>query len=129
MTLATQQDVEDRLGRELTDAEEAGIDARLADASAVVIGYTGQDFEPSPCPDAVVGVVAKMVARSLTASESVGFVTQQTAGPFNVSYNASAATGDVWLTAADKLALRPYRRGGGMTSVQMVGERYEIESE
>lgn len=126
MALATQADVEARLGRDLTDAEAAGIADRLDDASAVVVGYAGRSFEPAPYPSAVVGVVAKMVARSLTAADSVGFVTQQNAGPFSVSYNGAAATGDVWLTAADKLALRPHRRGGGLSSVQLVGERYEI---
>lgn len=132
MALATKPDVEARLGRELTEAEagtaDARVDALLDDASAVVIGYCGTDFEPSPYPSAVVGVVAKMVARVYARGATAGgeFAEQQNAGPFGVRYSSSASTGDVWLTAADKLALRSLRRGGGITSVQFVGERYSI---
>jgi hypothetical protein len=128
MALAEQEDVEARLRRDLTTAEALSIDADLEDASAEVIGYCGQDFEPSPYPLVVVGVVAKMVARSYarTSGSTGGFAEQQTAGPFAVRYSADSSVGDVWLTKGDKLALRPYRRGGGMTSVQLVGERYNI---
>lgn len=132
MALATKTDVEARLGRTLTATEagtaDAYVNAKLADASAVVIGFCGTDFEPSPYPAAVVGVVAKMVAR-VYARGTTGageFVDQQNAGPFGVHYSAATSTGDMWLTAADKLALRGYRRGGGLSSVQLVGERYEI---
>lgn len=131
MALAEQADVEARLRRDLTAAEELSIDADLEDASAEVIGYCRQDFEPAPYPTAVVGVVAKMVARSYarTASSAGGFAEQQTAGPFGVRYSSQTSVGDVWLTAGDKLALRPYRLGGGMVSVQFVGERYDIEDD
>lgn len=43
--LVTVEDIEARLGRELTEAEEARIDALLADASALVRAYTRQDFD------------------------------------------------------------------------------------
>ena len=128
MALATQADVEARLRRSLTTAEELSIEADLDDASAAVIGYCRQDFEPAPYPTAVVGVVAKMVARSYTRTDSSagGFVEQQNAGPFGVRYSSASSVGDMWLTAGDKLALRPYRIGGGLVSVQAIGERYEI---
>lgn len=42
--LASQADLEARLGRPLSPAEEARVDALLADASAVVRAYTGQTF-------------------------------------------------------------------------------------
>ncbi|MFG2001688.1 hypothetical protein ACGFNU_21310 [Spirillospora sp. NPDC048911] len=42
--LASQADLEARLGRALTAAEEARIDALLDDASALVRAYTGQAF-------------------------------------------------------------------------------------
>lgn len=45
MALATSDDVEARLGRDLTDTEEARIDALLEDVSNSVILYTGQTFE------------------------------------------------------------------------------------
>ena len=43
-SLATPQDLQDRLGRPLTDAEAARAQALLTDASAMVRAYTGQDF-------------------------------------------------------------------------------------
>ena len=129
MALATKPDVEARLGRTLTAPEEARLPALLDDASAVVIGYCGQDFNPPPAPTAVVGVVAKMVARVIErAASPVGALAEsQAAGPYQVRYSTASATGDVWLTAADRLALRPWRRGGGLTSVPLVGERTAIE--
>ena len=130
MPLATEEDVEARLRRDLTEAESLSIEADLEDASAEVIGYCGRDFADS-VPPAVKGVVAKMVARSYarTSSGPGPFVEQQTTGPFGVRYSAGSSVGDMWLTAGDKLALRPYRIGGGLTSVQLVGERYAITDE
>lgn len=127
MALATQADVEARLGRALTADEATRIPSLLDDASALVIGWTGQDFEPAPYPDAVIGVVGGMVARAVNAA-ALGPVMpeQQAAGPFSVRYPTAATSGDVWLSASDKIKLRPHRRGGGLTSVQMVGDRYDI---
>lgn len=206
MALAKQEDVEARLGRDLSEAEEARLPALLDDADAAVVGYCKTDFEtplldatiaaaddtvsstedhhvvtgdrvkfasltggagltagaiyfakavPSATtltvsatdagaavnvttdataaaftryPKAVVGVVAKMVARAFerASSSSGSFVDQQNAGPFGVRYSTATSSGDLWLTAVDKMALRPHRLGGGLTSVQTVGERYEI---
>lgn len=128
MALATKEDVEARLRRNLTADEDLSIEADLEDASAEVIGYCRQDFEPPPYPTAVVGVVAKMVARSYarSAGSAGSFAEQQTAGPFAVRFSADTSVGDTWLTKGDKLALRPFRKGGGLTAVQFVGERYEI---
>lgn len=125
MALATQADVEARLGRALSEAEAARLPSLLDDATAVVVGYAGTDFEPSPYPAAVAGVVAKMVARVLAAGD-VAFVDQQNAGPFGVRFNANASSGDVYFTKADRLALRPYRVGGGLSSIGLVGDRYTI---
>lgn len=129
MALATQADVEDRLGRAATTDEAARLPSLLSDASAAVIGYCGQDFEPAPYPEAVVGVVAKMAARSLSAGAAAAFVDQQSAGPFSVRYNANVSSGDVYLTKADKLALRSHRLGGGLSSIGLVGDRYTITPE
>lgn len=128
MALATKPDVEARLGRSLTTTEAIYVDARLSDASDIVIGYCGTDFEPAPYPSAVVGVTAKMVARAYARGSVSGgeFTEQQNAGPFGVKYSSSTSSGDMWLTSADKLALRGLRRGGGLTSVKLVGERYAI---
>ena len=127
MTLATQADVEAVLGRSLTDAETARAESALVRASALVLGYTRAEFD-CPAPDAVIAVVADMAARVLTTSAAVPpGVEQHTQGPFTVRYASSASSGGPWLTAAEKIMLRPYRAGGGLTSVQMVGERYEID--
>jgi hypothetical protein len=125
MALATQADVEERLGRALSDAEAARVPSLLDDATAVVVGYAGMDFEPSPYPAAVVGVTAKMVARVLAAGD-VTFADQQSTGPFSIKFNANASSGDVYFTKADRLALRPYRVGGGLSSIGLVGDRYSI---
>jgi hypothetical protein len=127
MALATQADVEAELGRALSASEETRLPSLLTKASAMVIGYTGQDFEPAPYPETVVVVTAEMVARVLTqATVSAVMPEQQSAGPFAVRYPAATTSGGPWLTAGDKLALRSLRRSGGVTSVQMVGERYNI---
>lgn len=125
MALATQEDVRLRLGRDLSPAEAERAASLLDDASAVVIGYCRQDFSDA-VPSAVAGVVAKMATRSLSRTGSEGLIEQQAAGPFNVHYTAASSSGDVWMTSADKLALRPHRKGGGLTSVPLVGSRYDI---
>lgn len=51
--LATAQDLEDRLGRDLTAVEQARADAALADASAKVRSYTGQFLELATTTDTV----------------------------------------------------------------------------
>lgn len=127
MALADSDDVVAHLGRSLTSGESARVSTILEESSDLVIGYCGTDFEPAPYPGPVVRVVAAMAARSLVAASSgADMVQQQTAGPFSMTFNASASSGDVWLTKADKMKLRAYRIGGGMTSVELVGIRYNI---
>lgn len=123
-----ESDVEDRLGRDLTAVEGSRLGALLDDAAAAVFGYLGDCWtSDSEVPAPIYGVIAKMVARSLARGAGTeAFVTGQTTGPFGAQYAAAASGGDVWVTAADKLALRPYRCGGGLVSVQLVGERYDI---
>lgn len=55
--LASVSDLEDRLGRALTAAEQARADALLADASALVRSYTGRDFEHVDDDEQVLRVV------------------------------------------------------------------------
>ena len=132
MALATQADVEARLGRVATEAEEARLPSLLDDASALVIGYSRQDFEPAPYPTPVTGVVARMVARVLSQGEITPGLesTTEAAGPFSRGFKyGGGSSGDVWLSATDKMMLRPYRVGGGLTSVQLVGDRYDITAD
>lgn len=127
MALATQADVEADLGRPLSASEALRTPSLLSKASALVIGYAGQDFEPAPHPEAVVVVTAGLVARVLE-STGAGLVNveQQNAGPFGVRYATGSTSSSPHLTATDKLMLKPHRLGGGLSSVQFVGERYDV---
>lgn len=132
MALATQADVEARLGRELAESEASKATSLLDDASALVVGYCRQDFEPAPYPTAVSGVVARIVIRTLGQGEIAPGVesTTEGAGPFSRGFKyAGGSSGEVFLTATDKMMLRAYRLGGGLTSVQLIGDRYDITPE
>ena len=59
--LATVQDLQDRLGRPLTDAEAARAPALLDDASAMVRAYTGQTFTLVADDEVVLRVQAGIV--------------------------------------------------------------------
>lgn len=124
MAFADQDDVEAALGRDLTPAEEASVDTLLEEAADLLIGYLGCTPE-TPYPDAVVRVNARMVARvygQAAAGAPVGASqVQQTAGPFSqgVSFPQGVSNGAPWLSATDKIALRPYRCGGGFRSVNV----------
>lgn len=125
MALATPPDVVADLGRALTASEELRAPSLLAKASAIVVGYCGTDFEPAPYPDAVVAVVAGMVGRVFTTDAAgLANIEQQNAGPWGVRYATGSTSSAPWLSAGDKLALKIHRRGGGLTSVQLVSQRY-----
>lgn len=123
MAFAADTDVEAALGRSLTTAEDASVDTLLNEATDLLIGYLGCD--PDPVPDAVERVCARMVARVFAQASSAGAPVigasqvQQTAGPFSksTSFSAGTATGAPWLSAADKVALRPHRCGGGFRAL------------
>lgn len=124
MILATQADVETRLGRDLTPAEEARLDGLLEEASALVEGYLGVTYtEDDVIPAVVVVVVSKIVARAITADpETMAVAAMQEssqAGPFSTRFRDN----NVWFSKSDKLMLR--RVGGGFTSVRLVSDRYE----
>lgn len=121
MAFATQTDVEAALGRSLTSTEAVSVDTLLDEATDLIIGYLG--CTPDPVPDAVKRVTARMVARVFSQSQiSVGASqVQETAGPFSrsTSYPAGTSNGAPWISAADKVALRPYRCGGGFRAVPL----------
>ena len=118
--LAEASDVVELLGRPLTQTEGTQVDALLREASALVIGYTGPiELDAGVLvPEPIRGVVARMVARVLQQSgmAPVGVESGSlSAGPFaqSVKWAAGASSGGPWLSASDKLALRPYRSGMG----------------
>lgn len=127
MTLATAADVASALGRALTETEETRAATLLDEASDLAIGYLGCDptdtsTDPVTVPGAVSRVVARMVARVMSQSGPTGSEgTTQTVGPFSetVRFGTGTTSGNPWIAASDKVALRPYRCGGGMRSVPL----------
>jgi hypothetical protein len=124
--LATPDDVAARLGRPLTPAEQAAVDGLIDEASALVIGYLGCDpSDPGPVPASVTVVVSRMVARALQQAEAASTPTggeqavTNTVGPFSQTrqFFAGSTSGQPWLSASDKIALRPYRCDGKAYSV------------
>lgn len=128
--LATVSDVGDRLARALTVEETERAEGLLDEASALVVGYLGEDptdtsVEPAVVPSAVAVVVSRMVARVIArgATAAPAEVDAQSVstgvGPFqrSVTYGDGATSSSPWLAAVDKMTLRPYKAGGGFTSI------------
>lgn len=127
MAYATTDDVEPALGRSLTSAETDQATGWLVDAALIIDGE-GYVYTGDTVPEAFKRASVNMVVRAVRAAGIMpGAQSQQEmAGPFarNITYTPTAASGGVWLTATDRLMLRPYRTGGGLTSVQLGTERY-----
>lgn len=109
--LATVADVEARLGRSLTTAEDAKADpGLLEEASVKVIAYLGRAedyYDALAIPSTVKIVTSRMVARCLEQS-AAGVVpgmqqAGQTAGIFSqqTTFVAGSSNGSPWLTRAD----------------------------
>lgn len=125
MAFATDADVEDRLGRSLTEAESLVVDTRLFDAELLIFGYCGEQFESdSEHGPTLIAVEADMVARSFKqdASGQEPGVDALQLGAFSTHFVSASQGGNVWLSAADKLRLRFCRRG--VTAVRLHGPRY-----
>lgn len=123
MILATQSDVETRLGRDLTDSELERLPGLLEEASAIVEGYLHYAYPyMAIIPTPVVIVVSRMVARAFTTTVPEG-VTQQSeaAGPYQHSSTFGAGASNLWLSRVDKLTLSTV--GGGASSVSFTSER------
>lgn len=112
MPLASEDDVENALGRPLASSED--VTTLLEEASDLVVGYLGHT--PDPVPDPVSRVVATMVVAVLTKPSTSASDYGQADG-YNVVRESmtvkvgieSATTTGPWLTAALKLRLKPYR--------------------
>lgn len=117
MALATEDDVTDTLGRELTDAEAAVVAPQLDRASDLVTAYLGGT--PDPVPEPVTRVVADMVIAVLLKPSVL--TADYQAGGYNTSREAavvhvgteSATTIGPWLTKAWRQRLAPYMMRGG----------------
>src|SRR5688500_11157098 len=72
--LATKADLAARLGRDITCEEDARLDALLADASALIRAYTGQDFAETTDAEVTLrasGGMIRLPQRPVTSVESV----------------------------------------------------------
>lgn len=125
MALASDEDVENALGRALTESEDVA--TLLETASDLVIGYLGQ--EPDPVPDPVARVVADMVAAVLTkpAATAADYGTLISGGynvaretmPVKIGVESATSTGP-WLTKSLKTRLQPYKTTGSRAAYSVV---------
>jgi hypothetical protein len=123
---ATTTDVEDALGRSLTETEEAQVTGWLDDAGYLIDGWT-RTASTTDTEARYLRVSVRMVVRALGAAAQAGVESgTEQVGPFarSLRYTADASSGDVWLSAGDKLILGDARLGSGMTSVQLGTDRY-----
>lgn len=125
MALASLDDIEKALRRELTDSESESVDGLAETASDLVVGYLFPCPIPDPVPPAVTRVVADMVAAVLNRPPTQLPDTQSlNAGMFGVNLTPGSTSQGPYLTAAFKQRLKPFRCGNGMVSVQLGSERY-----
>lgn len=95
--LATAEDLELRLGRTFDPTETLRVEAIIADVSAHVMSYTGNDFLDDygelDVPAVVAAVVLQVAGRNFgTPADRSGF-SQESAGPFSYSVGSAAASG------------------------------------
>lgn len=125
--LATAADVAARLGRDLTDLEEARTAGLLEEASDLVIGWLGCT-PAQPTDGAIVRVVSRMVARVIAGAERGTdeipdpAVTSFNAvmGPFQLQQqlNGDMTDGEPWMTVKDRMKLRRFRCAGRARAVR-----------
>lgn len=115
--LATVPDLEDRVGDIASDDLPNAL-SLLRYASNLVRAYGNRTWDEEPTPEQLTDVVVGMVERAVTNKEGA---TQETAGPFTVSWGAAAAQ-RVYLTVGDKRIIRSVGGGGAFTVAQGVGQ-------
>lgn len=123
--LATLADVEKRLKRKITDAEDViNVNNMIEEASVRVRSYLGCGDLPQPIPEDLAVIVSRIVARGISAQENPTADVGQNSltanfGPFGLtrSFDSSTTDGGVWLTRQDKDALRPFSCRGRVGNV------------
>ncbi len=108
--LATVADIEARWhGGAMTETQRARAGALIEDASALVLSSPGFELREGDEGQAanVRAVVCACVMRAMSAPEGLFGVTQasETAGPYTQSASYANATGDLYLTRAERLRL------------------------
>lgn len=113
--LAELSDVQRLLPEQQIPSEETEyVTALIEEAGDLVEAYCRTTF-PTPAPDRIRRVVARMVARAYTDNDGSvpegASSTSVTAGPFSRSFGfePGATSSGVWLSANDKQRLRGYR--------------------
>lgn len=132
MILATEQDVVDRLRRDLTVEEQEHIDTVLEEASIIVEAYLqtrgiAPYEEAEGIPAIVTLVVSRMAARALTSNPLIPEATGNLqAGPFQAQLSEAYSTA-VYLSRRDKELLVVVT--GSIVSVGLISDRggYEID--
>lgn len=121
--LATIEDLQVRIGVDvpMDDVDQAG--QLLRYASALVRGWTGRTWVDDggdlvDVPLSVIDVVVEIVHRSVVNPDGA---TQQTAGPFSVSFGRDAAQ-RMFLTRSDKTIL------AGLDGVGAAGRAFTIDT-
>lgn len=123
MRLATGQDVQAALGRELTGQETAAVAGLLDEATDSVVCHLWPYQVRTPTPAAIVRAFASMTAAVLTRPAAIPYeATQLTADVFSASFAPGTTSPGPHLTAAIKQRLKLFRTG--MVSVAMGSERY-----
>lgn len=124
--IVTIEDIESATGLEVATEDEPQALFLIRSAVAAAEGYLGQRI-PDPAPDAMVVVVTRMVARAL-GQEKAGTPTGMTgdmfvAGSFTRQRQFASGSNDggVWLSAQDKIMLKPYKRRQAVRSVPYRG--------
>lgn len=125
VVLASDADVEARLGRDLDTSETAAVAGLITEASVLVVGYLNRDWTAlADVPDAVRVVVSRMVARALTGSSNIPAGTESFSSSLSVmshtvKLGTDVAIGSPWLSKADKISLDPHRAYRGLMNVPM----------
>lgn len=128
MALASQPDVEARLGRDLTYSETALLPGLLEESALLVEGYLGVHYGPDDdVPDAARVVVSRVVARALVSPQNIpegaSASTLQALDYSATSNFGSEGRTNLWLSKQDKLMLRSL--ASGFSSVALQSERYQ----
>ncbi|MBW3663569.1 MAG: hypothetical protein KY469_10760 [Actinobacteria bacterium] len=113
--LATIDDLQRRVGQIDPDSVDRA-ESLLAYASSLVRADANRRWETDP-PEELVEVVVGMVER---ARDNPAGLTQDTVGPFSVSYGPEAAQ-RVYLTKGDRAIIRSAAGGGAFTVPQRTG--------
>lgn len=139
VVFCVQEDVENRLRRELTTDEVEWLAGMIEEAQALVVSYLGcpADKFDTAVPDALTLVTSRMVARVIqeeaTIDPDMFGATQasMTAGPYTqqATFTTGSRTGAPWLTKVDKGILDAHRCSGKAFAIDTAPRRGTIHAE